>query len=391
MHEVNTKVNNLSDAWENFKETNKKTLTRIEEKTHDVTSNIDLKMSNMNKLIDECRTKIGYIEKSNNIHNINSIYHNKSKTPFSTFHSNEMNAKMKHFILGINNNISSNYNHYDDTAFKTEMNEYFLTRIWEKSTLRAIFSVNKITKGDLNYYVNDKPEMSAFWGSPDTITSSEFALSKKTIFVFSLHVNMKLAQDMVLDNFFDLEKWIDKEIISAFVFAEEKSFINGDGTQQPTGIFLAPDPNNIIQTNKQGELSSNDLMELYHSLGKKYITEDTRFLMNRSTMHKIRTLKYLDGHYIWEPSLYNSEPDKLFGIPVVFSDHIIDDITSTKPFIAFGDFKAAYVVADKDEFTIINDPYTSKPDIVLYATRKVGGNVVNSSAMKFLSYVPVTT
>lgn len=345
-----------------------------------MTTNMDARISGLHKKFAEYSNKAKVVGTSN-------------KPQFTNiYYSNRINMKMRDFILGNKDNLgkfTESYIDQNDTVFnirQTDIDQYFLTRIFEKSTLRPIFSVNKVEKGDsMKYYINTNQQMSASWG--DTTSTTDFQLTEKIIKIYPLHVSVKLSNEMVLDNMFNLEAWIDQEVISSFVYAEEDAFINGNGTTQPSGIMTESDESNTIGTAKAGSLESDDLMSLYHSLEKKYITENTRFLMNRSTMHQIKTLKYMNGRYIWEPSLYTSEPDKLFGIPVVFSDHITDNPESgTSPFIIFGDFKAAYAVADKLSFNILKDPYTEKPNIILYATRKVGGNTINKEAIKFLSY-----
>ncbi|CCE77413.1 putative phage major capsid protein, HK97 family (part 2) [Wolbachia pipientis wAlbB] len=118
-------------------------------------------------------------------------------------------------------------------------------------------------------------------------------------------------------------------------------------------------------------------MILYYSLNEHY-SKNASFLMNRSTLKDVRLLKSETGQYLWQPSLSLETPDTLMGIPVYQSA----DMPPTM--IAVADFKQAYKIVDNRGMRILRDPYTNKPYVKFFVTKRVGGEVVNTSAIKLL-------
>ena len=142
---------------------------------------------------------------------------------------------------------------------------------------------------------------------------------------------------------------------------------------------------NIQQVNSgiEGGFDADSLFRLYFSLKERYCS-NASFMMNRFTIHSIRTLKDKNtGRYLWNPGLSDGTPDTLLGVsvheasdmPVAAKDALI---------IAFADFKAAYKVVDREGIRVLRDPYTFKPFVKFYTTRRVGGDIINFEAIKLL-------
>lgn len=134
-------------------------------------------------------------------------------------------------------------------------------------------------------------------------------------------------------------------------------------------------------------------MELYYSLNE-YYSKNASFLMNRSTLKEIRLLKSEStGQYIWQPSLSLSNPDTLIGIPVYQSSEMPSLPNSNQmkdtslPVISIGDFKQAYKIVDNRGMKILRDPYTNKPYVRFFITKRVGGAVINTKAIKLLKII----
>lgn len=133
---------------------------------------------------------------------------------------------------------------------------------------------------------------------------------------------------------------------------------------------------------------------LYYSLNE-YYARDASFLMNRSTLKSIRLLKSeATGQYLWQPSLSLNTPDTLMGVPVYQSVDMpslpIEEQNKDNkylPVIAIADFKKTYKIVDGKEMRILRDPYTSKPYVRFFITKRVGGEVIDKNAVKLLKIV----
>ncbi len=107
--------------------------------------------------------------------------------------------------------------------------------------------------------------------------------------------------------------------------------------------------------------------------------------MNSATLARVRKFKTADGAFMWQPGLVEGQPDRLLGYPVVEAEDMPDVAAGTFP-IAFGNFKAGYLIAERAETQILRDPFTNKPFVHFYATKRIGGEVSNSEAIKLLKF-----
>ncbi len=176
-----------------------------------------------------------------------------------------------------------------------------------------------------------------------------------------------------------------EKIAETFSKEESEAFIKGEGTFQPKGILAYENGNsyNKIEQVKTEKLDSDSIMMLYYSLDE-YYSKNASFLMNRSTLKDIRLLKAQTGQYLWQPSLSLKAPDTLMVIPVYQSADMPPAPNNQLPVIAMADFKQAYKIVDNRGMRILRDPYTNKPYVRFFVTKRVGGEVVNTSAIKLL-------
>lgn len=107
--------------------------------------------------------------------------------------------------------------------------------------------------------------------------------------------------------------------------------------------------------------------------------------MNAATVARLRKFKTSDGQFLWQPSLTGGQPATLLGYPVIEAEDM-PDIAANSLSIAFGNFRAGYLIAERSDTGILRDPYTNKPFVTFYATKRVGGCVVNSEAIKLLKF-----
>jgi len=211
-----------------------------------------------------------------------------------------------------------------------------------------------------------------------------------------LYANPAASQAMLDDAQFDLEGWLANEIAMEFARAEGAAFVNGSGTNQPKGFLGAPTSTaadaarafGTLQFIASGNATAFDtapelkLIDLVHSL-KAGHRQGACFVMNSKTLAVVRKFKAADGSFLWTPGLLDGAPARLLGYPVVEAEDMPDVAAGVFP-IAFGNFRNGYLIAERKATTILRDPFTNKPFVNFYATKRIGGQVLDSDAIKLL-------
>ena len=211
-----------------------------------------------------------------------------------------------------------------------------------------------------------------------------------------LYANPAASQSMLDDAAFDLETWLANEIAVEFARAEGSAFVNGSGTNQPEGFLQASTSTaedgvrafGTVQYIGSGDAAGFDsapdakLIDLIHSL-KSGHRQGASFVMNSTTLAAVRKLKTSDGAFLWQPGMVEGQPDRLLGYPVVEAEDMPDVAAGEFP-IAFGNFRHGYLIAEHSATKVLRDPFTNKPFVHFYATKRVGGQVLDSNAIKLL-------
>lgn len=211
-----------------------------------------------------------------------------------------------------------------------------------------------------------------------------------------LYANPAASQSMLEDASFDLESWLSSEIAMEFARAEGAAFVGGSGVNQPEGFLTAPTSTaedgvrafGTIQYVGSGDANGFDsspdakLIDLVHTM-KAGHRQGASWVMNSATLSLVRKLKTADGAFLWQPGLVDGQPDRLLGYPVVEAEDMPDMASGAFP-IAFGNFRHGYLIAESSATQILRDPFTNKPFVHFYATKRVGGQVLDSGAIKLL-------
>lgn len=213
-----------------------------------------------------------------------------------------------------------------------------------------------------------------------------------------LYANPAASQAMLDDAGFDVEAWLAGEIAMEFAKAEGSAFVGGDGVNKPRGFLSVPTAATgdavrafgtlqHLNSGAAGDFGPNPqdrLVDLIQTLRAPY-RQGAVWMMNSQVLARIRKLKTADGAFLWTPGLAAGQPDTLLGYPVVEAEDM-PDIAPNSLSIAFGNFKAGYVIAERGETQILRDPYSNKPFVHFYATKRVGGAVSNSEAIKLMRF-----
>jgi HK97 family phage major capsid protein len=214
-----------------------------------------------------------------------------------------------------------------------------------------------------------------------------------------LYANPAASQAMLDDAQFDVEGWLAGEIAREFANAEGSAFVNGNGTNKPKGFLTYTATSEADSVRAFGLLQyvasgaagafpasspQDKLIDLVQSLRAPY-RQGAVFVMNSATLASVRKMKTSDGAFLWSPSLAAGQPATLLGYPVVEAEDM-PDIAAGSLSIAFGNFQAGYVIAERSETSILRDPYSNKPFVNFYAVKRIGGAVANSEAIKLMKF-----
>lgn len=214
----------------------------------------------------------------------------------------------------------------------------------------------------------------------------EIAINTKEIYA-----NIPATQKLLDDSYLNIDQWIAQEVGIEFAEEEGDAFINGNGVEKPKGInaytYVA---NSSYAWGKVGYIAAGSttigdvdkLIDLQHALKPVY-RNGAVFLMNDATQAIIRQAKDGEGNYIWRPGLEAGAPNTLLGKPVEIDDNV-DDVGSTKYPVFFANFKRAYLIIDRVGTRVLRDPYTNKPYVMFYFTKRVGGGLISTESIKAL-------
>lgn len=264
------------------------------------------------------------------------------------------------------------------------------------ASLRAVANVAQVDAVSFDVLI-DRSEVGSGWAT-ETGSQSETTtptIERISIKLHELSAMPKASQRLLDDSAFDVEGWLAGKIATRFIRAEAGAFINGDGVDKPKGILLPAKVANASWT--WGSLgyvpsgaaadfattnASDCIVNLVYALGADYRANGT-FVMNSKTAGAVRKMKDADGRFMWGDSLQAGQPPQLMGYPVLICEDMPDVGANTYP-VAFGDFRAGYTIAERPDLRILRDPFSAKPHVLFYASKRVGGDVTDFAAIKLL-------
>jgi HK97 family phage major capsid protein len=212
-----------------------------------------------------------------------------------------------------------------------------------------------------------------------------------------LYANPAATQALLDDALVDLDEWLAGEVEDAFAAQETEAFVTGNGTNKPRGFLgysIVADASHAwgdigyVASGAAGAFSATSptdrLIDLIYAPKAQY-RPNGRFVMNRKTVSAVRKFKDADGNYIWSPATRAGETASLLGYPVTEIE-TMPDIAANSHAIAFGDFQRGYLIVDRAGVRVLRDPYSAKPYVLFYTTKRVGGGVQNFDALKVMKF-----
>jgi HK97 family phage major capsid protein len=264
------------------------------------------------------------------------------------------------------------------------------------SSLRSVAGVVNVDAVSFDVLV-DRSEVGSGWAT-EVATTTETAtptIERISIKLHELSAMPKASQRLLDDSAFDVEGWLAGKIATRFIRAEAAAFINGTGVDQPKGIMIPPKVANAswvwgqlgyVPTGAAADFATTNasdcIVNLVYALTADYRSNGT-FVMNSKTAGAVRKMKDADGRFMWGDSLQAGEPARLMGYPVLIAEDMPDVAANAYP-IAFGDFATGYTIAERPDLRILRDPFSAKPNVLFYASKRVGGDITDFAAIKLL-------
>jgi HK97 family phage major capsid protein len=264
------------------------------------------------------------------------------------------------------------------------------------SSLRAAANIVNVDATSFDVLI-DRSEVGSGWATEiaATVETATPTIERISIKLHELAAMPKSSQRLLDDSAFDVEGWLAGKIATRFIRAEAAAFINGDGVDKPRGILLPPKVANASWTwGSLGYIPSGAasdflatnpadcIINLVYALGADYRANAT-FVMNSKTAGAVRKMKDADGRFLWLDGLAEGEPARLMGYRVLICEDMPDVAANAFP-VAFGDFGSGYTIAERPDVRILRDPFSAKPHVLFYATKRVGGDVTDFAAIKLL-------
>ncbi|WP_151809727.1 MULTISPECIES: phage major capsid protein [unclassified Acinetobacter] len=280
-------------------------------------------------------------------------------------------------------------------AVPEELDRTLLELLKDESPMRAVCSQMTIGTPDYKKLVNLGGAGSGWVGETDNRPATGTpTLAQIQAYMGEIYANPQATQTSLDDVFFDVENWISTEVAQEFAEKESQAFLLGDGDKKPKGILayaMATTNDKTrafgtlqqIKSGQAGNFTGDNLIDLIYSLKKGY-RNGALFMMTNLTQSKVRKFKDSEGNYIWQPGLQLGQPSTLLGYGIEENEDMPESEADANA-VLFGNFKRGYLITDRMGTRVLRDPYTNKPYVGFYTTKRTGGMLTDSNAIKVLT------
>tara|TARA_R110000824_G_scaffold366730_2_gene555682 strand:- start:214251 stop:215597 length:1347 start_codon:yes stop_codon:yes gene_type:complete len=400
-HEVRDALDDFLGAFEDFKQANDERLDQIERKmsadvvTDDKVERINRALDRQKKTVDELTLAFQRPDMSGEMQTRLDPSKREHKRAFDTYVRKGETHELRHLEAKALSAQSDPDGGYLVPAETERMIDRIVS---EASPIRAIAGVRQI--GAASY---KKPFATAGFASgwvgeaEGRVQTDSAQLSEIEFPAMELYAMPAATSTLLDDAAVNIDQWLAEEVQTAFAEQESAAFVTGDGIRRPRG-FLSYDKVadadwshgklGYLLTGSNGAFSASNpadiLIDLVYAVKAGY-RANGRFVMNRATQSAIRKFKDIDGNYLWQPGIAAGAPPTLLNYPVTEAEDM-PSMTTDACALAFGDFKRGYLIVDRLGVRVLRDPYSSKPYVLFYTTKRVGGGVQNFEALKLLKF-----
>jgi len=268
------------------------------------------------------------------------------------------------------------------------------------SSIRALARTMQISTGSVDVILDkDDPQVGWTGETDERAETRTPELTKCKITAHEMYARPKATQKLLDDAAVNVEEWLVGRVANHMSKQENRAFLHGDGDNKPKGILSYPTVSardwtwgrlEHIQTESDGTFGEDGaeiLIDTLNALKTEY-RDKAVWVMSRSAHSSVRKLKDPGtGQYLWQPALGGDKEPTILGYPVIVTDDMPSLVAGTKSkSILFGDLEAAYMVVDRTNMSVLRDPYSSKPYVEFYVSKRVGGDVINFEALKVVNF-----
>jgi len=375
MDEIKT-IEELGRAFEQFKEVNEKLEKQVEEKGAELGQTRE-HLERLNGQIEELQVKLKRPAQHGADGHELSQDDAKRKSAFWDF-ARKGDRMSPESAKALQTDKDPNGGYVMNPATRKPL----VRKLIEMSPIRQLATVYSISTGDaVEIPVEGSTDFSASWvgerGSRSETTAGTFKM--EVVPTHEMYANPFVTQKMIDDAQFDMEAYVMDRLGIRFGVSEGTAFVTGSGVNQPEGILT---DSNVTSVNSgaASDLTADGLIQLYYEGVADPYAKNGSWLAKRATVGRIRRLKDGAGQYLWQPGLAQGSPDMILGRPVYEAVDMPAIASDAYP-VVFGDIRAGYVIVDRTDIRLNRDPYTNKPNVEMYTTKRVGGQVVLAEAI----------
>lgn len=266
-----------------------------------------------------------------------------------------------------------------------EFEKQLIQKLHEANILRSISNVIQTNSGEHKIPVVATEGTASWMEEEAAYTESNTQFSQVSLGAHKLGTLIKVSEELLNDSAFDLMGYLSEEFGRRLGDAEEKAFLTGTGSGQPTGMLNDTTGATLGSTAKSStDINFDDLIDLFYSLRAPY-RKNAVFIMNDDTVKAVRKLKDKNDQYIWQPSVQAGQPDRILNCPVLTSQYMPTLAASNKP-VLFGDFNY-YWIADRQgrTFKRLNELYAVTGQVGFLGSQRIDAKVILPEAIKYLS------
>jgi HK97 family phage major capsid protein len=279
-----------------------------------------------------------------------------------------------------------------------ELETFIMTRLANISPIRQIAGNRQVSSTTFQKAFSPTGPQGG-WVAETTLASitNSPPLQQMIFPTMELYAMPSATQSLLDDSVVDIETWLAGEIDTVFAVQEGAAFVNGTGVNMPKGFLAYPtvaDANyswgNIgyLATGAAGAFPASNPSDVLVSLVYELLAgyrQNATWVMSRKTQAVIRQMKDSQGHYLWQPPASLGQPASLMSFPLVEAEDMPQIATGSFS-IAFGDFRRGYLIVDRIGLRLLRDPYSAKPFVLFYTTKRVGGGIQDFNAIKLLKF-----
>lgn len=390
--QVKEVADRLAAKFTEFKETNEKRLGAVESEKASLAGKLDTLTEQITELQD-IKTAFEALQKKSNrpgttATSAEAAEHKDAFNKFLRKGQDQGLGALQAKALNITDDPDGGY------AVPEELDRNIISLLRNATPMRQLANVVAMGGAEYKKLVSLGGAASGWVGEqaarPATSTPT---LAQVTPFMGEIYANPQATQTMLDDVFFNAEAWLSDEVATEFSEKENLAFTSGDGTLKPKGLLAyataatadGARPFGTFQhvvSASIGAITGDDIIKFSTNLKTGYLT-GSRWQFSRTTLAALMILKDADGNYLWRPGLSEGVQSMLAGFGYTINDDM-PAIAANANSIAFGDHKRAYTIIDRMGTRVLRDPFTNKPFVGFYTTKRVGGMAVDTQAVKFL-------